>query len=46
MYGPYTEQPEFYSNLKNEIEKKYSNEYVMIAGKFNVVMNKDFDTLD
>lgn len=46
MYGPNTDQPEFYSYLKSEIENTYSNQYIIMTGGFNVLMYKGLDTMN
>lgn len=46
VYGPNTDQPGFYSNLRNEIEKLYINQHIILAGDFNVVLNQELDTMN
>ena len=45
LYGLNTDQPKFYSNFKNEIKKTYSN-HIIMARYFNIVMNKNLDTIN
>lgn len=46
VYGPNTDQPDFYINLRNEIEKLYINQHIILAGDFNVVLIQELDTMN
>ena len=43
LYGPNTDSPEFYINLKNRLLQK-ENIPIMICGDWNVVMDYNLDT--
>lgn len=46
MYGLNTDHPDFFSDLKNEIEKLYINQHIKLAGDFTVVLNQEIDTVN
>lgn len=40
-----TDQPDFYNNFRNEIEK-YINQHKILAGDFNCVLKQEVDTMN
>ncbi len=45
IYGPNNDSPDFYKELKSDIEK-LNNEYIILAGDFNLVLDPTIDTLN
>lgn len=43
IYGPNSDQPGFYENIRN-IFLELDNEYFILCGDFNLVLNPDIDT--
>lgn len=43
LYGPNEDKPQFYNNLKQKYQE-FSNEYVIICGDWNLVLDPDIDT--
>lgn len=47
LYGPNTDSPEFFTNLKeNLINWELSNEPIILCGDWNVVLNSEKDTIN
>lgn len=46
IYGPNTDSPEFYKELSNKIEDIYSTQHLVLCGDFNLVLNKNLDTMN
>lgn len=46
LYSPNADAQEFYSQLKGKIEEIYSGQYVIIGGNFNLVLNRELNTMD
>lgn len=43
LYGPNDDNPQFYVNLLDQL-KKFGNEYYVLAGDWNLVLDQDLDT--
>lgn len=43
LYGPNEDNPQFYNNLQHEVSE-FDNEYVIMCGDWNLVLNPDVDT--
>lgn len=43
IYGPNSDQPGFYENIRNMF-LELDNEYFILCGDFNLVLNPDIDT--
>ena len=43
IYGPNSDQPSFFENIRN-IFLELDNEYYILCGDFNLVLNQDLDT--
>jgi exonuclease III len=41
IYGPNSDSPNFYSNLLSKINEIYDEQHIIIAGDFNMIMNKE-----
>lgn len=46
IYGLNTDSPEFYKELSNKIEDIYSTQHLVLGGDFNLVLNKNLDTMN
>jgi exonuclease III len=46
IYGPNIDSPTFYSNLFNKIENLYTTQYIIIGGDFNLIMDKELDSMN
>lgn len=46
IYGPNSDTPYFYSELKNKIDSYLNTQHIIIGGDFNIVMNKDLDSMN
>ena len=46
IYGPNVDSPTFYSNLLNKIENLYNTQYIIIGGDFNLIMDKELDSMN
>lgn len=46
IYWPNLDSPAFYINLLNKIQDIYSNQHIVIGGGFNLVFDKDLDSMN
>lgn len=46
IYGPNVDSPAFYINLLNMIQDIYSKQHIVIGGDFNLVFDKDLDSMN
>lgn len=46
IYGPNSDTPNFYSELRNKIDSYLNTQHIIIGGDFNLVMNKDLDSMN
>lgn len=44
-YGPNNDRPQFYSELKSKIEDIYTSQHIILGGDFNLILDKDLDSL-
>ena len=46
IYGPNSDRPNFYLSLKNKIEQIYCSQHIVIGGDFNLIFDKDLDSMN
>lgn len=46
MYGPINDRPQFYSEFKSKIEDIYTSQHIILGGDFNLILDKDRDSLN
>lgn len=46
IYGPNSDKPEFYSQLLNTLQDIYSSQYIILGGDFNLILNKELDSVN
>ena len=46
VYGPNEDQPHFYCDLSRKLETLIEDQNIILAGDFNLVMNKKLDTMN
>lgn len=46
IYGPNSDTPDFYMNIQNKIEEMYSSQHIVIGGDFNLILNKELDSMN
>ena len=46
LYGPNSDTPCFYSELVNKILEAYSTQHIIIGGDFNLILDKELDSMN
>lgn len=46
IYGPNNDRPQFYSELKSKIEDIYTSQHIILGGDFNLILDKDLDSMN
>lgn len=46
IYGPNLDTPNFYSKIKEKIDSCLNTQHIIMGGDFNLVMNKDSDSMN
>ena len=46
IYGPNSDIPNFYASLMDKIVDCLNTQYIIIGGDFNLVINKDLDSMN
>lgn len=46
IYGPNEDNPQFYKDIGKKIETVSNNHYIIMGGDFNMVMDKNLDTMN
>jgi hypothetical protein len=46
IYSPNSDRPNCYLNLKNKIEQIYCSQRIVIGGDFNLIFDKDLDSMN
>lgn len=46
IYGPNNDRPQFYSELISKIEDIYTSQHIILGGDFNLILDKDLDSMN